>query len=108
MEAEILSFIGEGKGLDEQTRKKNLQTFSKKMRELQIFVLADPALSKKVNEKMESRLQPEDDYKMIFSIIREEINRISREYDQVFAELNFRLGGWISKGACPGSCRDMP
>jgi len=101
MEADILGFIGEGKGLDEQTRKKNLQTFSKKMRELQRFILADPALSKKVNEKMENSDQPEDDYRFIFSVIREEIDRISGEYNQVFAGLNFRLGGWINRGAAP-------
>ncbi len=100
-ESEILGFIGEGTGLDEQTRKKNLQTFSKKMRELENYVLKDPALSKKVNEKMESSDQPEDDYRFIFSVVREEIERISSEYNQVFTGLNFRLGGWINRGAAP-------
>lgn len=100
-EAEILGFIGEGTGLDEQTRKKNLQIFSSKMRELQRFVLANPELSKKVNEKMEKSNQPADDYQYIFSVVREEIERISSEYKQVFEGLNFRLGGWINRGASP-------
>lgn len=100
-EAEILGFIGEGTGLDEQTRKKNLQIFSKKMRELEGFILANPALSKKVNEKMENSDRPEDDYRFIFSVVHEEIDRISSEYNQVFAGLNFRLGGWINRGASP-------
>jgi hypothetical protein len=100
-EAEILGYIGEGTGLDEQTRKKNLQIFSSKMRELQGFILANPELSKKVNEKMENSDQPSDDYQYIFSVVREEIERISNQYNQVFAGLNFRLGGWINRGATP-------
>lgn len=100
-EAEILGFIGEGKGLDEQTRKKNLQTFSTKMRELQGFIMKDDALKKKVIEKMENSDLPSEDYQYIFSVVHEEINRISNEYNQVFAGLNFRLGGWINRGAVP-------
>lgn len=98
-ESEILGYIGEGTGLDEQTRKKNLQIFSTKMRELQSYILANPELKKKVIEKMENSDQPAEDYQYIFSVVREEIERISSQYNQVFAGLNFRLGGWINRSA---------
>jgi len=98
IEAEILGLIGEGKGFDEQTRKKNLQTFSNKMGEMQDFIMRIPSLEAVVTEKMEESQDQAEAYKIIFSVIREEINRISIEYNQGFERLNFRLGGWISRG----------
>jgi hypothetical protein len=97
-ESQMLALLGPCTRSYEECRG-GLRTFSTDMSTILKFVGTQKGLAAKVDSVM--GLDGVDAYKVIFTIIREEVSRIARLFESGASEQRpyFRLGGWIREEA---------